>query len=91
MRITIDTEMQAIIVPDSYYAYVDKLNDIIVDAGGNALDYKSFIRTCFERAYRTKVISQTELSQMNGTRKRKPRAKTAAAPKKNENSESEST
>ena len=38
MRITIDTELQAIIVPDSYYMQVDKLNEIIVSAGGNKLD-----------------------------------------------------
>ena len=35
MRITID---KAIIVPDSYYMQVDKLNEIIVSAGGNKLD-----------------------------------------------------
>ena len=34
MRITIDTELQAIIVPDSYYMQVDKLNEIIDSAGG---------------------------------------------------------
>ena len=38
MRIIIDTELQAIIVPDSYYRQSDKLKDIIVSAGGNRLE-----------------------------------------------------
>lgn len=71
MRITIDTELQAIIVPESYYTQVDKLNEIIVEAGGKALDYTSYIRTCFEKAYSTRIISQGELSALKGTRKRK--------------------
>lgn len=29
MRITIDTDLQAIIVPESYYMQVDKLNEVI--------------------------------------------------------------
>ena len=32
MRITIDTDLQAIIVPESYYMQVDKLNEVIEEA-----------------------------------------------------------
>ena len=39
MRITIDTDLQAIIVPESYYMQVDKLNEVIEEAGGTKLDY----------------------------------------------------
>ena len=38
MRITIDTELQAIIVSDSNYAQADQLNEIIDSAGGTKLD-----------------------------------------------------
>ena len=64
MRITIDTELQAIIVPDSYYMQVDKLNEIIVSAGGHKLDYEAYIRTCFDKAYKTQIISQSDLAKL---------------------------
>ena len=73
MRIIIDTELQTIIVPDSYYSQVDNLNEIIEEAGGQPLDYVKYIRTCFEKAYASKIISQHELSEMRG-RKKKVRA-----------------
>lgn len=51
MRIIIDTDLQAIIVPDSYTTHVDRLNEVITEAGGQPLDYTHYIRTCFEKAY----------------------------------------
>lgn len=71
MRIVIDTELQAIIVPDSYYMQVDKLNEIIVSAGGNKLDYTAFIKTCFEKAYATKIIRQEDLKKTKEAIRRK--------------------
>ncbi len=80
MRITIDTELQAIIVPDSYYMQVDKLNEIIVSAGGKKLDYTAYIKTCFDKAYETQIIRQDDVKKMKGanTKKRKPTAKPEA-------------
>ena len=51
MRITIDTDLQAIIVPESYYMQVDKLNEVIEEAGGTKLDYTQYIKSCFDKAY----------------------------------------
>ena len=78
MRITIDTELQAIIVPDSYYMQVDKLNEIIVNAGGNKLDYTAYIKSCFDKAYETQVIRQSDVAKM------KPHKKTNKAKAKGE-------
>lgn len=81
MRITIDTELQAIIVPESYYMQVDKLNEVIEEAGGEALDYTKYIKTCFEKAYNTQIIRQGDVAKMKGNKKRKtakPSAKTVA-------------
>lgn len=75
MRITIDTELQAIIVPESYYMQVDKLNEVISEAGGTALDYTEYIRTCFEKAYATQIVRQGDVAKIKGTKKRKPTAK----------------
>ena len=71
MRIIIDTELQAIIVPESYYAQVDKLNEIIVEAGGHALDYNAYIKTCFEKAYASQIMSQSELTKLRGGRRKR--------------------
>lgn len=82
MRITIDTELQAIIVPESYYMQVDKLNEVITEAGGKALDYTAFIRTCFEKAYATQIVRQGDVAKIKGTsaKKRKPTARTEEKP-----------
>lgn len=69
MRIIIDTDLQAIIVPDSYTTHVDRLNEVITEAGGHPLDYTSYIRTCFEKAYATKVIRLSEVSELKAERK----------------------
>ena len=56
MRITIDTDLQAIIVPESYYMQADKPNEVIEEAGGTKLDYTQYIKSCFEKAYNTQII-----------------------------------
>lgn len=77
MRITIDTELQAIIVPESYYMQVDKLNEVITEAGGEPLDYTKYIKTCFDKAYKTQIVRQGDVAKIKGTsaKKRKPVAK----------------
>lgn len=67
MRITIDTDLQVIIVPNSYYDYVDRLNEIITEAGGDELDYKSYIKTLFDKAYETKIIRADDVKKVKGT------------------------
>ena len=77
MRIIIDTELQAIIVPESYYMQVDRLNEIIEQANGKALDYKTYIKSCFQKAYDTQIVRQNDVVKMKGTKKRKTNVKTA--------------
>lgn len=71
MRIIIDTDIQAIIVPDSYYTQVNKLNEVIEETGGNKLDYTAYVRTCFEKAYATQIIRPDDVPKVKGTRKAK--------------------
>lgn len=84
MRIIIDTELQAIIVPDSYYMQVDKLNEIIENAGGKKLDYSAYIKTCFDKAYDTPIVRQSDVAKLKPhkkTNKAKPaEAKTEDKP-----------
>lgn len=67
MRITIDTDLQCVIVPNSYYEQIDKLNEVIEAAGGKRLDYTQYITDCFKNCFETKIIRQSDVS------KQKPR------------------
>ena len=71
MRITIDTDLQAIIVPESYYMQADKPNEVIEEAGGTKLDYTQYIKSCFDKAYNTQIVRQNDVAKMRGTKKRK--------------------
>ena len=48
MRIIIDTEAKAIVVPEKYYLTIDKMNEIVDLTGGKKLDYTQFIKDQFE-------------------------------------------
>lgn len=75
MRITIDTELQAIIVPNSYYAQIDKLNEVIEAAGGKKLDYTQYIKDCFALAVGNKVVRQSDVGTLSHSKKKKTVAK----------------
>ena len=47
MRIIIDTEAKAIVVPEKYYLTIDKMNEIVDLTGGKKLDYTQFIKDQF--------------------------------------------
>ena len=49
MRITIDTDLQAIIVPESYYMQVDKLNEVIEEAAERSWIIRSISRAALKR------------------------------------------
>lgn len=55
---------------------VDKLNEVITEADGKPLDYKDYIKTCFDKAYATQIVRQGDIAKIKGTKKRKPAAKT---------------
>ena len=75
MRIIIDTDLQVVIVPNSYYNQVDALNEIIEAAGGKKLDYTEYINTLFQKAYSTKIIRQSDVAGEKG-KKNKNKART---------------
>ena len=56
---------------------MDKLNEVIEEAGGTKLDYKTYIKNCFDKAYDTQIVRQNDVAKMRGTKKRKTTAKTA--------------
>lgn len=48
MRITIDTDAKAIVVPEKYFTTIDKMNEIIEQANGTKIDYTQYIKDQFE-------------------------------------------
>lgn len=76
MRITIDTGHQVIIVPNSYYTQIDKLNEVIEAAGGAKLDYTQHVKDSFANAVSMKVIYQSDIGTLAPRKaKKKPNAK----------------
>lgn len=71
MRITIDTELRAIIVPNSYYDQIDRLNEIIEAANGNKLDYTQYIKDCFAAAIESKIVRQSDIGTLTSYKKKK--------------------
>ena len=80
MRIIIDTDIQAIIVPDSYYMQVDKLNEVITEAGGKPLDYAAYIKTCFDKAYNTQIVRNSDVAKLKPRKKAKKGGGNSDAP-----------
>lgn len=79
MRITIDTELRVIIVPNSYYTQIDRLNEIIAAAGGNRLDYVNYIRDCFNTAIETKILRQSDVAALKPRKSKRALAAMAHA------------
>jgi len=50
VRITIDTELNAIIVPNKFYEEIDKLNKVVAERGGEKIDYTQYVRDEFAKA-----------------------------------------
>lgn len=75
MRITIDTELQAIIVPNSYYTQIDKLNEVIAAVSEKKLDYTQYIKDCFAAAIENKIVRQSDIGTLTPHKKKKTVAK----------------
>lgn len=75
MRITIDTDMKVVIVPNSYYEQIDKFNEIIEAAGGTRLDYKQYVCDCFMTAVDAQILTQKEVAGLKPRKKKNTEAK----------------
>lgn len=60
MKITIDTEKKAIVVPDTFYKQVDKMNEAIKMGGGKEVDYTDFVKAQFEEAIANPMLRKSD-------------------------------
>ncbi len=64
MRIIIDTEKEKIIVPDSFFNQIDKMNKVLAENGADKkIDYEQFIKDSFEKASKNAPIRKADLKK----------------------------
>lgn len=63
MRIIIDTELERIIVPDSFYNQIDKMNTVLAENGADdkKIDYEEYVKNVFEKAEKNPFIRKADL------------------------------
>lgn len=61
MKITIDTEREAIIVVDSFFKQIDKINDAIKMGGGTEITYTDYVKQQFEKAIQNPLLRKADL------------------------------
>lgn len=62
MRIIIDTEKERIIVPDSFFNQIDKMNKVLEENGADKrVDYVQYIKDAYEKAIKNAPIRRQML------------------------------
>ena len=66
MRFTIDTELERIIVPDTFFNQIDKMNDVLVKNGAEdkKIDYVKFINDAIAKAQKNAPVRKSDLKSI---------------------------
>lgn len=66
MKFTIDTELERIIVPDSFFNQIDKMNKILKDNGAEEkkIDYVAFVNEAIEKAKLNALVRKSDLKTL---------------------------
>lgn len=66
MRFTIDTELERIIVPDTFFNQIDKMNDVLVKNGAEdkKIDYVKFINDAIAKAQKNAPVRKADLKSI---------------------------
>ena len=65
MRFIVDTELERIIVPDSFFNQIDKMNKVLVENGAEdkKVDYVKYIEDSFEKAIKEAPIRKSDIKK----------------------------
>ena len=65
MRIEIDTELERIIVPNSFFNQIDKMNKVLIENGAEdrKIDYVQYIKDSFEKAIKNAPVRKSDLKR----------------------------
>ena len=62
MRIIIDTDLERIIVPDSFFNKIDAMNKILKDnESDKKIDYIEYVKDAFAKAIENAVVRKADL------------------------------
>lgn len=64
MRVEIDLEDKRIIVPDSYFNYIDKKNKVLEEQGiDKKIEYTQYIKDAFELSIKNAILRKSDLKR----------------------------
>lgn len=65
MRIIIDTDLERIIVPDSFFNKIDAMNKILKENDSDKkIDYIEYVKDAFDKAIGNAVVRKADLSTL---------------------------
>ena len=67
MRFTIDTELERIIVPDTFFNQIDKMNEVLTAHGGDnvkKIDYVEYINAAIEKAQQHAPVRKADVKSL---------------------------
>ena len=67
MRITIDTSIDRVIVPDSFFNQIDKMNLMIkaTDENQSPIDYKAYLEKAIAKAMQNAPVRKSDVKTLN--------------------------
>lgn len=72
MRIIIDTELNRIIVPDSFYSNIEKMNKVLEESGTDKkIDFVEYVKNAFEKAIKESMVRKDDPEAKHAARKGK--------------------
>lgn len=66
MRITIDTELNRVIVPDTFFRQIDKMNDVLKNNGAEdkVIDYDNYIKESIDKALKNAPVRKSDVGSL---------------------------
>ena len=66
MRITIDTEMERVIVPDTFFNQIDKMNAVLIANGAEdkKIDYVKYINDAIAKAQKNAPVRKADVKSI---------------------------
>lgn len=65
MRFIIDTELERIIVPDSFFNQIDKMNKVLADnKTEKKIEYEAYVAEAIEKAKKNAIVRKADLKSL---------------------------
>lgn len=66
MRFIIDTELNRVIVPDTFFKQIDKMNDVLKsrNAEDKVIQYDVYVKEEIEKALKNSIIRKSDVAGM---------------------------